>query len=134
LVLAPVFFVLRTDGVITDQQGSEQFYQAAIGVLGALLIAFTFQFKSFLQDLYFLIGKGDAFLIVPVLASWLTSFIGGMAFGLSALNCCSDKQCGSVSDFNNMIVALGVAGIYLVLTFVIGAVVAHLQRRPPDPA
>jgi len=130
LIMAPVFVVLRTSGLVIEQQGSEQFFQAAIAVLGALIIAFVFQFKSFLQDLYYLVGRGDSFLIVPALISWLASFIGGIAFGLSALNNCDKNGCGSVSDFNNMILALGVAGLYLVLAFVVGAVVAHLEHRP----
>ena len=115
-------------GVLTTAIGSEQFYQASIGVLSALLIAFVFQFKPFLRDLYAILGRGDSVLLIPILVSWLGSFIGGVAFSLAALQDCNDHVCGSAGDFNNVLVGLIVASFYLLLAFVTAAIAAHREE------
>jgi hypothetical protein len=117
-----------TGGVLTTAIGSEQFYQASIGVLSALLIAFVFQFKPSLRDLYAVLGRGDSVLLIPIVVSWLGSFIGGVAFSLAALQDCNGRACGSAGDFNNVLVGLIVASFYLLLAFVTAAIAAHREE------
>jgi hypothetical protein len=125
LIVIPVCGMLVTGGVLANTTGSEQFYQASIGVLSALLIAFVFQFKPFIEDVYAILGRADSVLLIPILVSWLGSFIGGVAFSLGALQSCKDHSCGGSGDFNNVLVALIVASIYLVVAFVAAAIAAH---------
>jgi hypothetical protein len=91
------------------------------------LIAFVFQFKPFLRDLYAVLGRGDSVLLIPILVSWLGSFIG-VAFSLAALQDCNGRACGSAGDFNNVLVGLIVASFYLLLAFVTAAIAAHREE------
>lgn len=128
LIVLPALGVAVTGGVVTTAEGTEQFYQAAIGVLSAFLIAFVFQFKPFMGDLDTVLGRAELLYISFILLSWLGAFIAGVAFSLVALQACKEHVCGDADDFNNVVIALSVAGLYMVVAFVTAAIAAH--RRP----
>ena len=118
VILVPFFLQMHTFGILTSARGSEAFYNASIGILGALVIAIALQIRAAVDALLRLFGRGDYPLLVPMLFGYLATLISGGAAALSALqNCSSSGICGSPDDMNTVIFALISGAAFLVAVF-----------------
>jgi hypothetical protein len=133
--LAPVFLQLHTFGILTEARGAEGFYNAAIGILGALVIAITLQVKAAVDVLWKFFGRGDSYWLAAILFGYLATLIGGGVGALSALQSCSPKgTCGSPDDFNSVVFALVSGAALLATLFTASAYhrISELKRRESD--
>jgi hypothetical protein len=77
IFLAPIFLQLNTFGIITNSRGAEAFYSAAVGILGALVIAIALQIRAAVDVLRKFFGPGDYPLLAAILFGYLTTLISG---------------------------------------------------------
>lgn len=128
LFLAPVFLQLNTLGIFTDSRGAEGFYNAAIGILSALVIAVALQVGVAVDVLWKFFGRGDYFLLAAMLFGYLATLVSGGVAALSALQTCSPKGiCGSPDDFNSVIFAL-ISGTTLVAALFTASIYHRLNE------
>jgi hypothetical protein len=126
--LAPFFLQLNTLGILTDARGAAGFDNAAIGILGALVIAIALQVGVAVDLLWKFFGRGDYVFLAAILFGYLATLISGGAAALSALQTCSPKGiCGSPEDLNNVIFAL-ISGTTLMATLFTASIYHRLTE------
>lgn len=131
--MTPFFLVFFTSGVLTDERGTQAFFNGALGILGALTVAIALQIKPAAEALWRFFGRGDTFWMVVMLFGYFGALIGGAAAALSALQRCSEGFCGSSDDFNNVIIALVSGATYLITLFAISIYDHLVNLRRDDP-
>jgi hypothetical protein len=130
---SPFLIVLWTWGSFTDQRGHESFYNGALGILGALIIAMALQIRETAEGLWRIMGRAETITMVITLFGYVGALIAGSAATLHALQDCSGGTCGTSRDLNHVIVALVCGAAYLITAFGV-ALFIHLVelRRASD--
>lgn len=132
VLLSPAFLTMLWFIPPSSSRGTEPFFTAAAGVLSAVGIAVALQFHALLGG-SLRAARGDRWLVLLLLLSYVFSLGLGISQSLTALNSCGPETCGTNAQFTNVVWAL-IAGGSVLLGVVLLSVYEVLRSHRPDNA